>query len=359
MKTIEKTTAAEGSSYPEIRYVIDSRGRRVDHASAERFADALIRLAESRNGDGEGEEEPPPGEPLVRRGSGGFLPCFKCGERGEIRRGFVCCSECRRPPPRQCYHPAHGYGLDRVEKVGEDVCSLCKGGGWLPDRTFECGDAWNIERFVTLEPHPVHATIFALSRLVAKPPRWSCDACRGTGKIKDCHHRLSVKRNVGAEAEGAPRELYASADDLDPVKLAEWDFLAIGGWSVWELGSTGTPRGRPSAGIRTEDELIAAINLGLQDPERRARIDAIFEKPGRSGARALREELIGGVAPADRNTEAIATFFRITPRAARNLVRSPISPKEGRVFEPPSVNNENESESEPEDETPRSCRHAA
>lgn len=332
--TIENGRTAEESSHPAIKYVVDSSGRRVDHASASRFADALIRLSESRNGEGECEEEPPPRKPLVRRGAGGFVPCFKCGERREIRRGFVCCSQCRHRPPRGCYHPVHGYGLDRIESVGTDLCSLCKGGGRLSDRTFECGDAWNADRFVRLEPHPDYPTIFALSRLVAAPPRWNCVACRGAGKIKDRHHHLKVKRNIGAEAEGSPRQLYAAADDLDPKKLAERDFLTISGWSVVELGTTGQSVGRPLSGVRDEDELIAAIFLGLQDPERRARVYAIYEKRGRSRVRQLREELISGVAEADRNTEAIRKLFGITRRAARLLVRSPNSIKGGEVFKP-------------------------
>jgi hypothetical protein len=165
--------------------------------------------------------------------------------------------------------------------------------------------------------------VFALSRIVAAPPRWNCIACRGTGKIKDRHHYLKAKRTVGAQAEGAPRQLYAAADDLDPVKLAEREFLTLGGWSIESVVTTGRPVGRPPEGILEEEELMAAINLGLQDPERRARVDAIYEKSGRSALKALLAELIGGVAPADRNTETVARLFGITRRAARNLVRSP------------------------------------
>ena len=91
VQTTENGRTAEESSHPAIKYVVDSSGRRADHASASRFADVLIRLSESRDGEGEGEEEPPPREPIVRRGTGGFVPCFKCGERRESRRGLRLC----------------------------------------------------------------------------------------------------------------------------------------------------------------------------------------------------------------------------------------------------------------------------
>jgi hypothetical protein len=116
-------TTANGSiaEAQPLRHVVDSMGRRADYASASRFADVLVRLAESRenNDDPEDVSDGALRRPRVRRGAGGFFTCFKCGEQREIRRGFVCCSACRARPPS---HPR--------------------------DARFDCGDAWNKERFV-------------------------------------------------------------------------------------------------------------------------------------------------------------------------------------------------------------------
>jgi hypothetical protein len=76
------------------------------------------------------------------------------------------------------------------------------------DATFPCGCAWNGERYVMLEPY-----VDAGPTVVARPPSDSCVACRGTGKIRDKHHYLVIRRSVDAEAEGAKRHGYYSPDD--------------------------------------------------------------------------------------------------------------------------------------------------
>jgi hypothetical protein len=135
-------------------------------------------------------------------------------------------------------------------------------------------------------------------------------------------------RNYGRKRSGVVNRWYDLGGEAEKV-----DSLRQGGWHVRKEGTTGRPVGRPATGIRDEDNLIEAINAALaEDRKRLARAHRIIDHRKsqvltRSELRALREEIIGGVPSA--NTLTVAELYGITRRAARNLVRSPNSPKGG------------------------------
>jgi hypothetical protein len=103
---------------------------------------------------------------------------------------------------------------------------------------FDCGCAWNEERYVRLNPY-----VQAGPTLVARPPDPGCPACSGTGKIRDKHHYLQIKKNVGAPDE-AERQAHHYETTVKPITYV----FPGGGWQVWKedwKGTTGGKVGRP------------------------------------------------------------------------------------------------------------------
>jgi hypothetical protein len=168
--------------------------------------------------------EPPPEQSYFRRGDGGLLLCFKCGERRRIERGFVVCGPCRQRVPSS------------------------------PDDAFyDCGCAWNYDRYVMLD-----AFVLMGSTVVARPPSDSCTACEGRGKISNRHRHLQIRRSVGATGNDGDR--YSTADrhgHFHPT--ADKDhFLADGGWKIESLGATGKSKGARAQGIGDRETIIDA-----------------------------------------------------------------------------------------------------
>jgi hypothetical protein len=131
-----------------------------------------------------------------------------------------------------------------------------------PSEEFDCGCAWNDERYVMLNPKVEHG-----STVVARGPRPNCPACRGTGKIKDSHSYLGKKRSVGVTESERGRHGHTAAeteDEPNPIRVCFPD----GGWQVWKQdwkGTTGRPIGRPKS--TTHDLAIAKIYLADVEDE--------------------------------------------------------------------------------------------
>ncbi len=188
----------------------------------------------------------------------------------------------------KCYAPRSPLVANRDSGY---ICLACAADrpAHEKDQSFACGDAWNLERYVLLDPDVEHGPT-----VVARPPSKDCVACRGSGRIKDKHHNLRVRQSVGAQAEGALRQGYFSADEAN-------EFLAAGGWSIQNAGSSGSRQGRRSRGIRGDDlvgQRIEQISPGFDY---------------RSAHRAERAELVVALLgpPRPVNTQALADFWRV------------------------------------------------
>jgi hypothetical protein len=178
--------------------------------------------APSSSGDGPSGKRGAAGETVPR------TICFKCADRPPMP-GYRVCAYCFEVPP------SHDH----------------------EDESFACGCDWNPERYVMLNPNVEHDPT-----VVARPPSKFCVACGGTGRIKDRHHYLKVRRSAGHEAEGAPRVgYYRARDDEDEA----FEF-SEGGWQI-ESGSTGQPVGAPVRGVRGADAIWQQFERTLAEFE--------------------------------------------------------------------------------------------
>lgn len=133
-------------------------------------------------------------------------------------------------------------------------------------------------------------------------------------------------------SEVVPEPSIVSVTPQTLLVVREEIFEKIGGVFANKIGEVfydaRARRGRSRKGILDEDVLMDAINSGLTaNPEIRARITELVRDSRdvltRSQLRALRGLLVSAVFPGRTlNTEVVAAHYGISPRAARNLVRS-------------------------------------
>jgi hypothetical protein len=238
-------------------------------------------------------EEGPPLEGVAkkiyaRRGDGGFLPCFQCGERRQIRKGYVCCDSCIRPVPSS-----------------------------PEDEAFPCGCTESFSPRV-VEKHWV-------------PPWPHCVACRGTGRIKDKHHHLKIRSGAGhpkhwfgEEGSGAtPRQGHVD-ESLEAVERA---FLQADGWKIENAGSTGRPPGRPQQGIH--DRLVALEHVKGISSRVRLKItrDGNLETPRREWQQA--EARIIAQVPDYISAETVAEIFGKGKRRVEQIRKISQNPPKG------------------------------
>jgi hypothetical protein len=174
------------------------------------------------------------------------------------------CFKCGCPFEPELWYPIYKTHHKRTHGDAPSFCRGCREGQPANDanQTFPCGCT---DTSAPSPPWP-HKIPWA-------PPRHDCVGCHGTGRIRDRHRYLKIKRNIGVTAREGERggvadrqlhyhETFREDERTDGEAL---DFLGRGGWFVVDTtkAATGKPPGRPTKGLTDEDKISLVLALAL------------------------------------------------------------------------------------------------